>query len=102
MFLNNKWIKEKIKQEIKNYLEPNENETQPYKIYVMQQTQESQEAGKISTKLSKILFKGTRKRGKSKTRSKQNEGNNKIGVESNEIKKFKKILMKLRADYLKV
>lgn len=38
IFLNNKWIKEGIKKEIKKYLETNENENTMTKIYgVLQQ-----------------------------------------------------------------
>ena len=39
IFLNNKWIKEGIKKEIKKYLETNENENIMTKIYGMLQQQ---------------------------------------------------------------
>lgn len=38
IFLNNKWIKEGIKKEIKKYLETNENENTMTKIYGVLQT----------------------------------------------------------------
>ena len=36
MLLNNQWVKEKIKMEIKNYLEANENGNKNTKTYRMQ------------------------------------------------------------------
>ena len=39
MTLNNQWITEEIKEEIKNYLETNESETGQSKTYRMQQKQ---------------------------------------------------------------
>ena len=39
MLLNNQWITEKIKEEIKNYLETNDNENMMTQTYGMQQKQ---------------------------------------------------------------
>ena len=38
-FLNNHWVKEKIKREFKKYLKTNENENTIYQTYGMQQKQ---------------------------------------------------------------
>lgn len=39
MLLNKKWVNDKIKEEIKKYLETNENENRDTKIYGTQQNQ---------------------------------------------------------------
>ena len=89
MLLNNQEITEKIKEEIKKYLETHDNEnmmiqTKPMgcsksnsKREVYRNTSLPQETRKISNKQSNFTPKGTRERRTNKTQSQQKERNHK-------------------------
>ena len=82
--LNNQEITEEIKEEIKKYLETNDNENTTTQNLWMQQKQfyegsnsiSTQETRKISNKQSNPTLKTTRERRTKKTQSCQKEGNN--------------------------
>ena len=77
MLLNNQWITEEIKEEIKKYLEANDNKDRTTKTYGMQQnnskrevysnTSLPQEIRKSSNKQPNFTAKATRKRRTDKT-----------------------------------
>ena len=108
--LKSQWLNEGIKEEIRKYLETNENENTTLKnlwdsakgvirgkFRAIQPFTKKQEKSQ-----PKLLYKGIRKRRKNKDQSQQKEKNNKLTIVRVEIEtKNVKKSMNIRADFLK-
>ena len=100
MLLNNEWVEQQIKEEIKNYMETNEDESMVFQNlwdsakavirWLFRNRGLPQETRKISNKQLNLTPKRARKR-TNKIQNQKKEGNKKIRAEINYIKTKKKI-----------